>query len=212
MKIIGKFNQLIDCIQYEPDWWSARLGKPSASCAKMLVTSTGAISKQMADYAIDLANALFAGKPVDQWEGNSATQRGTDLEPEARAAYEFLSGNDVIEIGSFTDDAERYIASPDGCIGDNGLLEIKNLSGKNHSKALMYYLKHKKPPPDYIPQLQMQLLVAERDYCDFFLHHPDLPCLVIRQYRDDKIMVPLISQLEACIDERDSVLQKLQEF
>jgi len=204
--------KLIDCEQYSDEWWSARIGKPSASSAKKLVTSTGAVSKQMGDYAIELANALFAGKDVDAWEGNDATRRGTELEPEARLAYEFISGNKVVEIGSFTDDAEKYIASPDGCIGEDGLLEIKNLSGKNHTKALMYYKKHGKVMPDYAPQLQMQLLISERKYVDFFLHHPELPCLIIRKERDSKILDTLNVQLVACLIERDSVLEALKAY
>ena len=204
--------KIIDCEQYSDEWWSARIGKPSASNAKKLVTSTGAVSKQMNDYAIELANALFAGKDVDAWEGNAATNRGTELEPEARAAYEFISGHKVIEIGSFTDDTEKFIASPDGCIGDDGLLEIKNLSGKNHTKALMYYRKHNKVMPDYAPQLQMQLFISQRDYVDLFLHHPDLPCLTIRQERDDKIIETLDLQLDACLLMRDLVLETLRTF
>ena len=204
--------KIIDCEQYSDEWWSARIGKPSASSAKKLVTSTGAESKQMGDYAIELANALFAGKDVDAWEGNAATKRGTELEPEARAAYEFISGNKVVEIGSFTDNTEQFIASHDGCIGEDGLLEIKNLTGKNHTKALMYYRKHGKVMPDYAPQLQMQLYIGERNYVDLFLHHPDLPCLIITQERDANILATLECQLGACLLERDRVLEILGSF
>lgn len=204
--------KIIDCEQYSDEWWGARIGKPSASNAKKLVSSTGAASKQMEDYAVELANAMFAGKDVDAWEGNAATRRGTELEPEARAAYEFISGNAVVEVGSFTDDEGRFIASPDGCIGDDGLLEIKNLSGKNHTKALMYYRKHGKVMPDFAPQLQMQLFIGERNYVDFFLHHPDLPCLIITQGRDSKIIDTLDQQLDACLLMRDLVLETLGLF
>jgi hypothetical protein len=204
--------KIVDCEQYSDQWWKARCGKPSASSAKKLVTSTGAPSKQMKDFAIDLANAMFAGREVDPWEGNSATQRGTELEPEARMAYELIAGVEVEEVGMFTDDMDQYIASPDGVIGSDGLLEIKNLTAKNHTKALLYYAKHRKVPTDYVPQLQMQLLVSEREYVDIFFHHPDLPCLTIRQHPDPKIIEPLKQQLAAVIAERNLVLNQLKEF
>lgn len=203
--------KIIDCPQYSDGWWEYRCGKPSASNAKKLVTSSGAVSKQMADYAVDLANAKFAGKEVDQWNGNAATERGTELEPDARMAYELITGSDVEEIGSFSDDLEQYIASPDGVIG-NGLLEIKNLTGKNHTKALMYYAKHKKAPTDYIPQCQMALFVAEKEWIDLFLHHPDLPGLIIRMEPDQKIITTLKAQLSACIAERNLILKVLEKF
>jgi hypothetical protein len=203
--------KIIDCEQYSDTWWTLRCGKPSASCAKKLVTSTGAASKQMADYAIELANALYAGKEVDAWDGNSATQRGTALEPLARMAYELDNGVDVQEVGMFTDDLEQFIASPDGVIGD-GLLEIKNLTGKNHTKALMYYAKNMRIPTDYVPQLQMQLFVSGKAFVDIFFHHPDLPCLTIRQFSDPAIVAGLKSQLAAVLAERDRIHQQLLEF
>ncbi len=203
--------KIIECEQYSDDWWALRCGKPSASCAKKLITSAGAASKQMSDYAIDLANALYSGKEVDAWEGNSATQRGTELEPLARMAYELDNGVEVQEVGMFTDDLEQYVASPDGVIGD-GLLEIKNLTGKNHTKALMYYAKNKRVPTDYAQQLQMQLFVSGKAWVDIFFHHPDLPCLTIRQVPDPKIVAGLKSQLAAVIAERNIILKQLQEF
>jgi len=202
-------SKVIDCEQYSELWWLFRNGKPSASNAKKLVTSTGLPSKQLKDYAIELANALFAGHEVDQWEGNSATQRGTELESQARMAYEFLTESDVVEVGSYTDDDEQYIASPDGVIGDR-LLEIKNLSGKNHTKALLYHAKHKKAPPDYIPQCQMAMHVSGLDKLDLVFHHPELPLLVIPMTPDEKVINCLACQLTECLKERDNTLKILE--
>jgi len=200
------------CEQYSDAWWSARLAKPSGSNAKKLVTSTGAPSKTMTEYAIELANDAYAGKSLDTFEGNKWTDRGTELEGEARDFYEFNRDETVIEVGMVTNDDETYLASPDGLVGDNGLLEIKCLSPKVHTKCLMYYAKNKKPPTDYVSQVQMQMFVAEREWCDLLLYSPELPSLIIRTQPDEKIVKTLIGQLQAVIEERDRVVEVLNQF
>jgi len=193
--------------QYSDEWWSERLGKPSASNGKKLVTSTGLPSKQMEDYAIDLAADMHAGEVVDKWDGNSATRRGTELEPEARSFYEFSSGNDVVEVGMFSD--MGAIASPDGCIGDDGLLEIKCLSGRNHIKTQLYYKAKGVPPTSYIAQVQMQMLISKRSWVDLLFFHPLLPSLTIRVYPDAKVVAGLKAQITACNKLRDETLTEL---
>jgi putative phage-type endonuclease len=199
--------KIIDCPQYSDEWWSARLGKPSASNAKKLITSTGAPSKQMGDYAINLANSLFAGRDLEQLEPNEWMTRGTEMEAEARAWYAMERDIDVVEVGMFTDDSETYIASPDGVI-DNGLLEIKCLKPTNHTKAIL----GKSAPTDYIAQIQMQLFVSEQDYCDLFFYCPGLPNRVFRVEADSKVIDGLKEQIAACLELRDAVLLKLKEL
>ncbi len=204
--IIKEFEQYCD------EWWAARLAKPSGSNAKKLVTSTGAVSKTMPDYAIELANDAFAGKSLDTFEGNKWTERGTEMEAEARDFYEFNKDEQVVEVGMVLNNDETYLASPDGLVGDNGLLEIKCLSPKVHTKCLMYYAKNKKPPTDYVSQVQMQMFVAEREWCDLLLYSPELPSLIIRAQPDDKFVKTLQSQLQAVIEERDRVVEIIRSF
>lgn len=199
-----------DLEQYGPEWRALRLGKPTASNAKKLVTSTDAVSKSINDYAIELANDLFAGKAVDAWDGNKHTERGTELEPEARASYEMTNQVAIEEIGMFTDDLLRWGASPDGIIGDDGLIEIKCLCAKNHTKALLYFNKNGKAPTDYIAQIQMQLMLSERKWCDLVLYHPELPGLTVRIEPDNKVITTLKTQLVACDIERNRVLDILK--
>jgi len=202
-----------NCKQYSEQWWECRNGKPSASNASKLITSTGAASKQLKDYAIDLANAIYSGVSVDQFAGNAHTDRGTELEPLARSSYELITGYDVQEVGMFTDDHDRYIASPDGVIEDgNGLLEIKNLAGKNHTKVLIYYSKYGRIPTDHVAQIQMQLFVSKRKWVDLYYHHPDLPCLKVTIEPDLAMHRALEMQLAAVISERDRIVNILKEF
>jgi len=204
-------GKIIDCAQYDPAWWEFRCGKPSASNAKKLITSTGAKSKSCPDYSRYLAGCQFAGKDIDAWEGTKFTDRGTEIEAEARAYYSLTKNVDVDEIGSFTDDMEQYIASPDGAItSSKGLLEVKVLKPVNHINALLYYKKNRKPPPLYIPQCQMSLFVSEYDWLDLEFYNPDLPALIIRIEPDEKVINCLACQLTECLKERDNTLKILE--
>ena len=201
-----------DLVQGSADWHQVRLGIPTGSKFKDLITSTGAPSKSMATYAANLAGDLYAGKSLDSFEGNQWTDRGTELEAEARALYQFDTGNDVVEVGFITPDSGLYGVSPDGLIGDDGLVEFKCLKTSNHIAALIYYNKHKKSPTTYIQQVQGQMMVAEREWCDLVFYHPDLPMLVIRNEPDQKIYDGLINQLETVITERDKILEVIKGY
>ena len=75
---------------------------------------------------------------------------------------------------------------------------------------MLYYRKHGKAPPDYIQQVQGQMFISERKWCDLVFYQPDLPTLIVRIEPDEKIVTGLKSQLMACIAERDAVLEALR--
>jgi len=201
-----------DIEQGTEEWLKLRSGMPTASCFSKLITSTGKQSESLCGYAITLAGELYAGKPLESFEGNAYTERGKALEDEARKMYTFLSGTSPEIIGFVTDDAATYGCSPDSIIDGDGLLEIKCLKAENHIKALLYYRKHGKCPPDYIQQTQGQIFVCERDWCDLFFYNENLPCLTIRQHRNETIIHALFDQIQNVIVERDRVLKEIQEF
>ena len=103
-----------DCKQGTDAWFALRVGIPTGSNASKLVTGTGKASTSMAEYAQSLAADKYAGKPVDAWEGNGYTQRGTELEPDASSTYEFTKGVDIQEVGFITGDEEQFGVSPNG--------------------------------------------------------------------------------------------------
>ena len=199
-----------DFPQYSDNFWRMRNGKPSASCAGRLVTPTGKESTQLSDYATELAGDMYAGQSLNQFNGNAFTDRGTELEEEARLDYSMTNQVSVEEIGMFSDSLQRWIASPDGCVGKDGLVEIKVLKPVNHIKALIEYNETGKVPSTYIPQLQMQLLISGRKWNDLFLYNPDLPSLTIRQYPDKAFFTVLRRQLKKVITERNLILEKLK--
>ena len=202
------------CEQGTEEWYALRAGLPTASEFKKLVSGTGQLSKSLKEYAITLANEKHAGKPLEQWTGNQWTERGKEIEDNARERYQYLNDVEAEQIGFVTDRKVKpaYGCSPDSLVGDDGMLEIKCLKNENHTKALMYYRENEKLLPDYVSQTQGQMLVCERKWCDLMFFHPDLPSLTIRQYPDPEFVKKLKSQIRAVNVERDRVLKIIQSF
>jgi len=197
-----------DIEQGTEEWHTLRAGIPTASCFSKLVTSSGAVSKSMPEYAMTLAAEKYAGKVLDGFQGNKYTDRGHELEESARLAYSMDSDLDVDQVGFITNDLMQYGCSPDGLAGE-GLVEIKCQIAKEHVKTLMYFDKHGKAPTTYIPQVQGQMFVTGRPWCDLTFYHPDLPMRIIRITPDQLVVDTLKKQLKAVEAERNIILKLL---
>lgn len=200
-----------DLDQRSPKWYALRLGLPTSSEFSKLVTSKGEPSKSLKDYATKLAGELYAGISIDDFQ-SGYMERGAELEAEARAFYAFEQGVDVREVGFVTDDKKRMGCSPDGLVGSVGCLEIKCLKAENHIKAILRYQKDGTCPPDYVPQTQGQIFIADRQWCDLLFYHPALPALVVRQHPKEGFAEALTDAVSAVIAERDRVHAELCAF
>ena len=196
--------------QYSPGWWAMRNGKPSASCANRLITPKGAESSQLDDYAAGLAGEKFAGHTLNGFMGNAYTKRGKEVEAEAREEYQMTNQVTVVEIGMFTDSLQRYVVSPDGCVGKDGLLEAKVLKPEHHIKLVCDYYDNGIMPTEYIPQTQMQLMVSRKKWVDLYYYNTDLPDLTLRQYPDKNLFTVLRRQLKAVEVKRNMYYEKLK--
>jgi len=176
--------RVIDFPQRSPEWFQARLGIPSASSFDKVITPGGKASTQAEGYLNKLVAEVLTGR-TDGQEPNDAMQRGTLMEPEARAYYELIGGP-VVESGFCIHD-DGFGCSPDGLVGEDGLLEIKCPLSHTH----VSYLKDGKIPGIYVPQVQGQLLVMGRQWCDFLSYHPDMKPLLVRVERDEKFIATL---------------------
>ena len=177
--------------QGSAEWFNARLGKVTASRLSdvmMKPTSAGWIK-----YKAQLIGERLNGTPPESFS-NAAMAWGTDKEPEARAAYEFIHDCTVDEIGFIDHPVIRWAgASPDGLIGEYGMLEIKCPNSETHIATL----EGGKIPSKYIYQMQWQMACSERKWCDFASYDPrmrvEMQLHVVRIDRDDE----LISKLES---------------
>lgn len=196
--------------QGSPEWFAQRCGLATASRFSAIITGTGKLSTSLDGYAAEMAADRFAGRALDTWAGNAATERGNELEGNARTYYELL--NDVeVGIAEFVKmDGIDAGCSPDGYVGESGLIEIKCQLPKGHVQTLAYFQRNGTAPPDYIPQVQGQMWVTGRHWCDLFFFHPDLPKLTIRIKRDLVYIAALADGVKKCIEKRDEYLEVLR--
>lgn len=170
----------LDVEQGSEAWFEARRGIPTASNFKRILTAGGRRSDSAPQYLRELVREYHNGRAPP--ETNQWMARGIELEPEARAVYAEITGASVAQTGLvYLDDARLVAASPDGLIGAHGLLEIKCPMTETH----LNYLDSARVPAAHVPQVQGQLWVTGRQWCDFFSYHPGCaPCL-IRVHRDE---------------------------
>lgn len=195
----------IECNQGSIEWFAARAGKPTASNASKLITPTGKPSAQSESLLCNLLAEIIMGHPIDT-VGTEWMERGRELEPEAVKAYELLTDTTTEKVGFIVNDEETYGCSPDRLVGDNGLLEIKCCSPGVH----VAYLLNRRIEQEKFPQIQMQLLVTGREYCDVFAYHPDFPNVNIRVPRDEEYITKLetiLSSFTATLAEKRTALQ-----
>jgi len=205
-----------DCVQGSEAWFKVRAGIPTGSEFSKLVTSGASgppkRSKSFGEYAAVLAAEAYAGKPVDGFEGNKYTDRGKELEADARTLYEFEHSCEVQQVGFITDDLKRYGVSPDGLVGDDGEVEFKCLIAKRHIAVLLYFKKHGRCQPEYVAQTQGEMFLPKRAWNDLVFFHPDLPSITIRQTPDPVFVAELVKQLAAVEAERNLILATLRSF
>ena len=139
-------------------------------------------------------------------------QHGVEQEPHARRAYAELMGVEVVEV-PFVEHPEipMFGCSPDGLVGDDGLVEIKAPNTATHLDTLL----SETVPSKYVIQMQVQMAVCGRDWCDFASFDPRLPAnmaLFVRRIdRDVSLILELESEVSAFLAEIDAKVAALTE-
>jgi putative phage-type endonuclease len=161
-----------EIIQGTPEWFAARLGKVTASrVADVIAKTKTGWGASRANYMAELVAERLTGTSADKFS-NAAMQWGTEQEPEARAAYEFRVGVDVLQVGFVPHPTIPMTgASPDGLIGEDGLVEIKCPNTATHIDTLI----GQTIPGRYVTQMLWQMACTGRQWCDFVSFDPRLP-------------------------------------
>lgn len=199
--------------QRSAEWYSARLGKVTASrVADVIAKTKSGYSASRANYMAELICERLTGKQGDNFQ-SGAMLWGTETEPLARAAYEAHSGNLVEETGLVLHDTIANAgASPDGLIGDDGLVEIKCPNTATHIDTLLSGTV----PSKYITQMQWQITCTGRQWCDFVSYDPRMPdamqLFVTRIYRDHDMIIELEREVEKFLAELDEKITKLNKM
>ncbi len=205
MKILG-------LQQGSEEWLAARAGKVTASrIADVLAKIKTGEAAARRDYKAQLVAEILTGQPQDSGYINAEMQWGTEQEPFARAAYEVATDSMVDQVGFVLHPTiERAGASPDGLVGDSGMVEIKCPKTATH----LQYLLAKKVPAQYEPQMLWQMACTGREWCDFASFDPRLPSelqlFVVRLQRDDKRIAEMEAEVNGLLNEVDAMVEQLQ--
>ena len=155
--------------QGSDEWLAERAGKVTASALSNVMMAKTTAGYQ--NYMAQLICERLTGKPVETFK-SAAMEHGTETEPQARAFYELETGHDVTECGFIPHPTiEGAGASPDGLIGDDGLVEIKCPQPAKHIRNLTGGTIDK----GYMLQMQFQMECTGRRWCDFVSFNPDFP-------------------------------------
>ncbi|MCY1235254.1 putative phage-type endonuclease [compost metagenome] len=189
-------------VQGTAEWHKLRLGKVTASrVADVIARTQKGYGASRANYAAQLITERLTGLPTEGFT-NAAMQWGTEMEPEARSAYEFFRAEDVVQVpfvGHPT--IGEAGASPDGLVGPDGLVEIKCPNTATHIETLL----NKEVASKYVTQMQWQMACTGRGWCDFVSYDPRLPesmrFFCQRVHRDDAMIAGLEVEVVAFLNE-----------
>jgi putative phage-type endonuclease len=196
-------------IQGSPEWLAERAGKVTASMISNVMMKPETAGFR--DYQAQLVAEILTGKPQGSDFTNAAMQFGSETEPLARSAYEAETGFSVDEVGFCQHPSiKRAGASPDGLVGNSGLVEIKCPKVATH---LAYHIADVVPAA-YKNQMMWQMACTGRDWCDFVSFRPDLPehlqLFIIRFKRDPARILELETAVIAFLDGVDKMLSQLK--
>ena len=178
----------LDCEQGSEEWLQARLGIPTATGFENIVTATGKKSSAQIKYMAELIEESIIGLQDESFKSRFM-ERGNQLEPLARSAYEFITGNAVTQVGGvYLDENKEVMVSPDGLIPElKKGLEIKCPKMSTHIR----YLLECGVPSEYVIQVQANLWVTGYETWDFISYCPEYykqPFYLFTAQRDQNLM------------------------
>ena len=199
--------------QHSEEWHAARLGKATASRISDIVARTqsgwGAGRK---NYEAELIAERLTGEAAEHFH-NATMQRGSDTEEQARAAYEFETDAEMVQVG-FVDHPTIKMsgASPDRLVGDDGMIEVKCPHTATHLSTLL----GAPIPKKYMIQMQWQMACTGRAWCDFVSFDPRLPAkhqlFVKRVERDAEMIADLQREVRVFLTGVEAKIAKLEEL
>ena len=211
MKIIKDLPQHLQTGEANPDWLALRAGKFTGSDFHQYL---GIVKKELSDTAESNLYKKVLESLGEQFENpkSDAMDRGTELEPVARAEYMGDTFNDVQEVAFVDWEKLRAGCSPDGVIFGQKeeivkILEIKCPEIKNYLK-----MAKGKIPPVYTTQMQYNMLITGAKSCDFIIYHSDMRLVVLEVNADEQYQADIITALEKLNARYDEILEEIREL
>lgn len=187
------------------EWKAIRLGHVTASCIGDVMSKGVGRHK----YMMRLIAERLTGEVAESYT-NAAMQWGVEQEQFAAIAYEAKANVLVDKTGFWLHPDVPWVGvSPDRLV-DDGLVEIKCPNTITH----LDYLFDAKVPTEYVKQIQMQLWVTRKAWCDFVSFDPRLPprnqLLIVRVERDNKLIAEMQEQVATFLAETEDLINQLK--
>ena len=204
---------MTEIVQGTDEWFAARLGKVTASrVADVIAKTKTGYSTSRDNYMAQLVCERLTGQKGESFS-NSALQWGTETEPQARAAYSAARFEIVEEVGFVNHPTiEAAGASPDGLVGDLGLIEIKCPNTATHIETLL----SQTVPTKYFTQMTWQMICTGRHWCDFVSYDPRLPAelqLFIKRVEYDPVYGAMLEkEVISFLKELDNKIEQLNQL
>lgn len=164
-----------NCIQGSPAWFTARLGKLTASRASDMLSTVKDPKKEAAgrrNLRIQLVLERVTGKRQASEFVSAAMQQGSEREADAAGLYEAITGNLLSSVGFCQHDTLMAGCSPDGYINHfEGVVEVKSPLPATHWD----YLRSGVIPGEYEKQITAALWITGAKWCDWLSFNPDFP-------------------------------------
>jgi putative phage-type endonuclease len=202
---------LILCDQRSDEWRALRTGKVTASRINdVLAEIKKGEAATRRNYKAEIIAETLTGIPAESYISKEM-QWGIDNEQFARAAYEIVQDVAVDCVGfAVHPQIARFGASPDGLVGDIGLVEIKCPNTSTH----LDYILAGEVPAEYQPQMLAAMSCTGREWCDFVSFDPRLPerfrLFVRRFYRHEGRIAEMEIKVARFLAEVDEVIQRLE--
>lgn len=202
----------INIEQGSDEWKLARLGHVTASNMADVMSKGKGNAEAVGRYKYKVR---LVAERLTQTAGesfsNAAMEWGVEQEQFACIEYEAATNQFVDKTGFWLHPNIPYLGvSPDRLVGDKGLIEVKCPNTTTH----LGYLFEGKIPTDYYKQIQCQLWVTDREWCDFVSYDPRLPkrnqLLIVRTERDESLIAEMKAETLKLLDEIESLIIKLQ--
>ena len=203
----------INLEQGSDEWKQARLGHVTASNIAEVMSKGKGTGEAVGRYKYKVRLVaerltMTAGESYT----NAAMQWGIEQEQFACIAYEAQKETFVDKIGFVLHPDIKWLGvSPDRIVGHDGLIEVKCPNTTTH----LDYLFDNKVPAEYYKQIQCQLWVTGRQWCDFVSYDPRLPkrnqLLIVRTERDEKLIAEMKTETEKFLAEVETLIIKLGE-
>lgn len=205
---------IINAEQRSPEWFQARLGRLTGSraCDMLATIKTGEAAARR-DLRAQLIVERLTGTLQENGYVNAEMQRGIDLEPDAFAAYEALTGNLVRRTGFLSHTDLMAGCSLDGDVnGFEGIVELKCPKSATH----LSYLRSGKVPTNHYPQLLHNLWISGAQWADFVSYDDRFPeylqVFCVRVPRVEFDVMTYARAAEAFLAEVDRELEEVKKL